>query len=109
LKEILKIIDTELRKNKKKMSLKDDLMYPFGNPLIESISNEDRVALHNVLSLARERIWLAKGRPMEITHNFDEVLLGDDLKNAELSVDVVNRLSSLLDSVGGTKPSKVRY
>jgi hypothetical protein len=79
------------------MSLKDNLIYPFGNPLVEEISNEDRTALHNVLSLARERVWMAQGRPLDVTYNFDDELIGNDLKTAEISVEVVDRLAGLLD------------
>lgn len=76
------------------MNLSNDLKYPFGNPDLDKMrSVENLTALKNVLCLARERIWLADGRPAS-TESFDygDFMGEDDLRNAKRSADLIDRM-----------------
>ena len=57
-----------------------------------SVNKSERVALKNVLSLAKERIWIANGRPLDDDDTFSDDLFGDELKHAEKSVNAIDEL-----------------
>ena len=65
------------------MSLLQDLKYPFGNPL-DRISHLDQIALRNVLNLAKERVWMAHGRPIPTKDDLGYPVYSDDLGGMEL-------------------------
>lgn len=65
------------------MSLLQDLKYPFGNPL-DRISHLDQIALRNVLNLAKERVWMANGRPIPEKNDFGDPVYSDELGGMEL-------------------------
>lgn len=75
------------------MSIKDDLMYPFGNPLMETFTDTRLTALNNILTLAKERLWIAEGRPVGIQYNqFDDLLSLDDIETSRESVEIIEQL-----------------
>lgn len=74
------------------MSLKNDIMYPFGDPIVEIFDRRTMVALNNVLNLAKERIWLADDRPGGLTSEFSDLLDYEDITNATGSVEIVTTL-----------------
>jgi len=75
------------------MSLKNDLMYPFGDPLADTFNETNLVALRNVLNLAKERVWIADGRPAGITNNeYSDFMDPVDLDHAKRSVELIDNL-----------------
>lgn len=75
------------------MSIKDDLMYPFGNPLMETFTDTRLTALNNILNLAKERIWIADGRPVGIQYSqFDDLLSSDEIDTSRESVEIIEQL-----------------
>ena len=74
------------------MSLKNDLMFPFGNPYKERL--EDRttqVALHNVLKLAKDKANSLNGEPEEL------MLMSDD-PVVKQSITIVEQLLQYIDA-----------
>lgn len=74
------------------MSIKNDLMYPFGNPFKDYLTRRDNMtALNNVLKLARDKIRVSQG-------DMEEILLtgrgggSSDDALAEQSVKIVEDL-----------------
>lgn len=71
------------------MSLKDELMFPFGNPYKERLeSHKTLTALNNVVKLARDKMRLINGE-------VEELLLipeSADAINADMSIQEVERL-----------------
>ena len=78
------------------MSLKNDLKYPFGDPINDMFDKRTKIALRNVLKLAKERVWLAQGRPGGLTSEFSDMLDDQDIDNATLSMNIID---SLIDNV----------
>lgn len=75
------------------MSIKNDLMYPFGDPLADTFTEQNLVALNNVLNLAKERLWIADGRPGGLQFSdFDDLLSENDLATAKHSTEIVEQL-----------------
>lgn len=75
-----------------------DLKYPFGNRLLELFQDEYHYrALRNVLTLAKERVWLAQGQPIIDSDQemYSEEL--DDITTSQASVKRVEHLLELLD------------
>ena len=77
-----------------------DLQYPFGNPIVETFDDPvNRAVVKNMIELVRERIWLAKGMPVETTeqiNTFEQLLTDDDITCAE---QTVQRFEQLIDMV----------
>lgn len=90
------------------MSLLQDLKYPFGNPL-DKISHLDQIALRNVLNLAKERVWMAHGRPVPEENEFGYPVYSDDLAGMELlaaetSIEHVDKVIRYIqDETGASK------
>ena len=80
------------------MSLKNDLKYPFGDPVDDMFDKRTKTALRNVLSLAKERVWLAQGRPGGFTSEFSDILDDQDIDNATLSVSIIDNLIENVDA-----------
>jgi hypothetical protein len=73
------------------MSLKDDFMYPFGNPVRERLQqNETRTALRNVLKLAQDKVRSSNG-------DLEEILITADDGTAKQSIEIVDQLLKFLD------------
>ena len=71
------------------MNLKNDLMFPFGNPYRDKLeSHITLTALNNVLKLAKDKIRTVEGEPEEILMMPDSA----DSHNAKLSIDEVEKL-----------------
>lgn len=87
------------------MSLVNDIMYPFGNPELDKLKTRYKlIALNNVLKLARERVWLAEGKPIDNdSFMFDEDMLESDVANAKRSLEMVQ---SMLDYLRDTDSNK---
>lgn len=85
-----------------KNSIIRDLKFPFGNRLLDVISDTQmKAAINNVLTLAKERIWLATGKPTgedllddpEFSDEIDSYMLPTcerSVKLVEHLMDVVN-------------------
>ena len=90
------------------MSLLEDLKYPFGNPM-DQISHFDQIAMRNVLNLAKERVWMANGRPISEENDagypiYTDDLAGSELIAAETSIQYVERVLKYIESQkNGTK------
>lgn len=71
------------------MSLKNDLMFPFGNPYRDKLENHTTLtALNNVLKLAKDKIRLVEGEPEEIL-----MIPGSaDSHNARVSIEEIEKL-----------------
>ena len=80
------------------MSLKNDLKYPFGNPIDDMFDKRTKIALRNVLNLAKERVWLAQGRPGGLTNEFSDMLDDQDIDNAAMSVSIIDNLITYVDT-----------
>lgn len=71
------------------MSLKNDLMFPFGNPYRDKLECYTTLtALNNVLKLAKDKIRTVEGEPEEILMMPNST----DSHNAKLSIDEVEKL-----------------
>jgi hypothetical protein len=82
------------------MSLKNDLMYPFGNPFRERMTRQETVtALNNVLKLAKDKIRVSHGEMEEILLSGQGGGAADDVL-AERSVQMVE---DLLQYINGQK------
>ena len=73
------------------MSLKNDIMYPFGDTLNDTFNERNIIALNNVLNLAKERVWMAEGRPGG-EGEFSDFVDPLDLDYAKRSVDAIEKL-----------------
>lgn len=72
------------------MSLKNDIKYPFGDPLDDIFTNKQMIAISNVLSLAKERIWLAEDKPITTnSFNYDTEMDPEEIRVSKLSVEIV--------------------
>ena len=72
------------------MSLKNDIKYPFGDPLDDIFTNKQMIAIGNVLSLAKERIWLAEDKPItSSSFNYTTEMDPEEIRVSKLSVDIV--------------------
>ena len=75
------------------MSLKNDLKYPFGNPVDEMFNERLLVALSNTLMLARERVWIAEGRPIGLENaDYSDHLDPADVPKAKTGFDDIESL-----------------
>lgn len=80
------------------MTLKNDLMYPFGNPFREHITNKHNLtALKNVLKLAKDKIRMSRGELEEILLSGRGGGSADDLV-AEKSVIVVEQILEYINA-----------
>lgn len=80
------------------MSLKDDLMYPFGNPFKERVQKHDTLtALNNVLKLAKDKVRVAEGNMEEILLSGGGGSTADDVI-AQQSIKLVEELLSYIDA-----------
>lgn len=72
------------------MSLKNDIKYPFGDPLDDIFTNKQMIAISNVLSLAKERIWLAEDKPITTnSFNYGTEMDSEEIRVSKLSVEIV--------------------
>jgi hypothetical protein len=74
--------------------LKDQL-----NPPRTDITAAERVALKNLINLAKERIWLAESHPQlpPPSMDFEAVLTDQDIANSKESLIVIEHLQSKLN------------
>lgn len=73
------------------MTMKDDFMYPFGNPLRDRLYRDDtRTALRNVLKLAQDKMRTANGEMEELLITADDVI-------ANRSINMVEQLLNYID------------
>jgi hypothetical protein len=80
------------------MSLKDDLMYPFGNPFKARVQQHETItALNNVLKLAKDKLRNANGEMEEILLSGEGGSSADD-QIAKQSVELVEELLSYIDA-----------
>lgn len=78
------------------MSLKDDLMYPFGNVYRDKLtSHQTKTALKNVLTVAKDRHWIGKGRPIDNDTHLDDVFTTSEDIIIQQSIQLVEELLSL--------------
>lgn len=76
------------------MSLKDDLMFPFGNPYKERLeSHATLTALKNVIKLAKDKMRIVNGEGEEILMISESA----DAVNAKMSIQEVERLLEYID------------
>jgi uncharacterized protein YeeX (DUF496 family) len=71
------------------MSLKDELLFPFGNPYKERLeSHKTLTALNNVIKLAKDKMRLINGEGEEL------LLIPEsaDAINADMSIQEIERL-----------------
>lgn len=76
------------------MSLKNDFMFPFGNPYKERLENHaTKTALKNVLKLAKDKMRIVEGEMEEL------IMLPSsaDSENAEMSIKQVEGLLNYID------------
>ncbi len=77
------------------MSIKDDLMFPFGNPYREKLVNHTTItALNNVIKLAKDKLRIVNGEPEEILMLAE----GPDIHNAKISI---REVENLLEYING--------
>ena len=75
------------------MSIKNDLKYPFGNPVEEMFNERLLVALSNTLKLAREWVWIAEGRPIGLENaDYSDHLDQTDLPKAKTGFNDIESL-----------------
>lgn len=76
------------------MSLKHDLMFPFGNPYKDKLENHQTMtALSNVLKLARDKMRVIHGEPEELIMIPDSA----DAINADMSIKEIEKLLTFID------------
>ena len=79
------------------MSLKNDLMFPFGNPYKDRMENyKTLTALKNVVKLARDKLRYINGEP-------DEIILIRESAEALLADRSVNEIESLIEYIESKK------
>lgn len=79
------------------MSLKNDLMFPFGNPYRDRLANHSTLtALNNVLRLAKDKLRVVEGEMEDIIMIPESA----DHTNAKMSIQEVEKL---LQFVNGEK------
>lgn len=77
------------------MSLKDDLMFPFGNPYKERLeSHATLTALKNVIKLAKDKMRIVEGEGEEILMVSESA----DAVNAKMSIQEVERLLEYINA-----------
>ena len=77
------------------MSLKDDLMFPFGNPYKERLeSHTTLTALKNVIKLAKDKMRIVEGEGEEILMVSESA----DAVNAKMSIQEVERLLEYINA-----------
>jgi hypothetical protein len=80
------------------MSLKHDLMFPFGNPYKEKLeSHQMLTALNNVLKLAKDKMRVTNGEPEELIMIPESA----DAVNAAMSINEVERLLNYINEEKG--------
>ena len=80
------------------MTLKNDLMYPFGNPFRDHMTHAQNItALSNVLKLAKDKIRMSQGEMEEILLSGRGGGSADDLV-AEQSVTIVEEILEYLNA-----------
>jgi uncharacterized protein YeeX (DUF496 family) len=76
------------------MSLKNDLMFPFGNPYKDRLENYKTItALKNVVKLAKDKLRVINGEP-------EELLLmpeSSDAINANMSIEEIEQLINYIE------------
>lgn len=76
------------------MSLKNDLIFPFGNPYKEQLeSHHVKTSLLNVVKLARDKIRTIKGEPEHIIVHPD----GSECMTGERSIRIVEQLIQYIE------------
>ena len=80
---------------------KKDLMYPFGDPLADTFTDVNLIALNNVINLAKERMWLARGGANDLNHDPDEYSITIDDYDKEMADRSISRVESLLQQIEG--------
>ena len=79
------------------MSLKNDLMFPFGNPYRDKLENRATItALGNVLKLAKDKMRAVNGEPEDILIIPESA----DAYNAQLSI---KEIEELIEFINGKK------
>lgn len=77
------------------MSLKDDLMFPFGNPYKERLeSHATMTALKNVIKLAKDKMRIVEGEGEELLMIAESA----DAINAKMSIQEVEKLLEYIDA-----------
>ena len=80
------------------MSLNKVIGYLNGANIV--LDNQVIQALKNVSELAKERVWMAEGRPREYEDGrFDDFMDSEDLDKALMSVKIINSLLNKIDHV----------
>lgn len=76
-----------------------DLKYPFGNKLLDILGDPTAIkAINNVLKLAQERVWIARGKPEGLVKNslmdpeFSDEISEYMLPTCERSIKLVQQL-----------------
>lgn len=81
------------------MSLKNDLMYPFGNQYKDELDDPVvRSALKNLIVVARDRLWISSGRPDDLDQHMDDLMTDDEVNNVTRSVERVEKLLEFIKS-----------
>lgn len=79
------------------MSLKDELMFPFGNPYKDRLEDHKTLtALNNVIKLARDKIRYSRGEMEEILLSGSGGGSSDDVI-ADQSVEIVEELLNYIN------------
>ena len=77
------------------MSLKNDLMFPFGNPYKERLeSHTTMTALKNVIKLAKDKMRIVEGEGEELLMIAESA----DAINANMSIQEVEKLLEYIDA-----------
>jgi hypothetical protein len=79
------------------MSLKNDLMYPFGNHIKDTLLNDKTIiALRNTIRLAEDRVRISNGEIGEILFAGGGGSMTDDVIARE-SIEVIKHLIKIVD------------
>lgn len=80
------------------MNLKNDLMYPFGNPFKERVAQGETItALSNVVKLAKDKLKMSRGEMEDILLSGQGGGSADDVI-AEQSVHIIESLLQYLNA-----------
>ena len=87
-----------------------DCKYPFGTPEESRLevlipTEQERVALRNILHLTKERIWIARGRDASGTHieKFKDLMSNDQSNLADQCVQYIELYLKRVDTYAQEK------
>jgi len=70
-----------------------DLKYPFGSPEDLTFDDREMGALKNIITIAKERVWLHKTTGKNEFHrDFDQIMTDVQVNNAEITISVCEEI-----------------